>query len=498
MFFGKMIRPFRLSIGTRLTLWGAATTLGVCTVVCVILYFGVSISLRQGIDTFLEGEIHEFMLTVNEYSGDLARAELEIRHELGARTRPDLAFRLFDLDGRLLLSSVSNDPMAKAWKAPADWSNRTSQDFFQTLAIPGVPFPYRTCSLVVPSPDGRGYIAQSSYWLDHVSDALARFKIVCALSLAVAAILSFLVGRFQARRSLQPIRTLTDAANEISTDDLGARVPQSQNDDELDQLAGTINQMLARIDRHVKQLHQFTADTSHELRTPLAAMRGHAELALSSPRSVEELRTVIADNIERYDHLQRIAENLLFLARGDAGQATLRVERLQLDRAIEDVVDLYRPTAEEKGLAISYVQEDAISVFGDGGRLRQLVGNLLDNAIKFTDHPGRISVQLAREDGWATIVIRDTGCGIAPEVLPLVFDRFYRVDRARTTSASKGTGLGLAICRSIVAAHHGNIELQSAPAKGTAATVRLPMADSTAQSDSIKQAIPAVSSLFIA
>lgn len=475
MFSAKTIKPFRPTIGTRLTLWGAATTLGVCTILCVILYFGVSISLRQVIDTFLEGEIQEFMLAVDEHSGDLPSAELEIRRELGARTRPDLAFRVFDLDGRLLLSSVSNDPMAEAWRVPANWSDRISRDFFQTISIPGVPYPYRTCSQKVPSPDGHGYIAQSSYLLDHVSDALARFKIACALSLAVAAILSFLVGRFQARRSLQPIRTLTDAANKISTDDLGARVPQTQNDDELDQLAGTINQMLARIDRHVRQLHQFTADTSHELRTPLAAMRGHAELALSRPRSVEELRTVIADNIERYDRLQRIADNLLFLARGDAGQSTLRVEQLQLDRAVEDAVDLYRPTAEEKGLAINYAHGDAISIYGDGGRLRQLVGNLLDNAIKFTDQPGRISVQLARENGWAKLVVQDTGCGIVPEELPLVFDRFYRVDRARTTSASKGTGLGLAICRSIVIAHHGSIELQSTPAKGTAATIRLPI-----------------------
>jgi heavy metal sensor kinase len=293
--------------------------------------------------------------------------------------------------------------------------------------------------------------------------------------LAAAAAIALFVGRFLAYRSLRPIQALTAAANLIGAANLGERVPLAGTDDELDRLAGTLNEMLTRIDQYVKQLRQFTADASHELRTPLAALRGSAELALSRTRSAEELRLVIEDSLERYDRLQRIAEDLLLLARLDAGENILRFERVQLDKAVEDIVDLYRPVAEDRGLELRQENAEAIWINGDGGRVRQLIGNLIDNAVKYTSSPGRVTVSLSRVNGVARLVVADTGRGIAPEDLPRVFDRFYRVDRSRSTNRADGTGLGLSICRSIAEAHHGSIELQSTPARGTQATVTLPI-----------------------
>jgi heavy metal sensor kinase len=474
MSFAKTASRWK-TIGARLTLWGAAVTLFVCGSLCAVLYAGVFFSLRQGIDAFLEGEVREFMLTVNEHSNDDSTLEQVIRRELGARTRHDLAFRLFDTKGRIFVSSEADDSFAKIWSAPQGWYDQTHRPLFQTINPPGDPYPYRTCSLLVTTPDGRRCTAQASYLLDRMTASLARFRKICVIVLAVAAAIALFVGRFLAYRSLKPIQALTAAANLIGAANLGERVPLAGTDDELDRLAGTLNEMLTRIDQYVEQLRQFTADASHELRTPLAALRGSAELALSRTRSAEELRLVIEDSLERYDRLQRIAEDLLLLARLDAGENILHIERVQLDRAVEDIVDLYRPVAEDRGLELRQENAEAIWINGDGGRVRQLIGNLIDNAVKYTPSPGRVTVSLSRENGVARLVVADTGRGIDPEDLPRVFDRFYRVDRSRSTSRADGTGLGLSICRSIAEAHHGSIELQSTPARGTQATVTLPI-----------------------
>jgi len=463
------------TIGARLTLWGAAVTLFVCGSLCAVLYAGVFFSLRQGIDAFLEGEVREFMLTVNEHSNDDSMLEQVIRREMGVRTRHDLSFRLFDTKGRVFVSSEAGDSLAKIWSAPQGWYDKTHRPLFQTIHPPGEPYPYRTCSLLVTTSDGRRCTAQASYLLDRMTASLARFRKICVIVLAVAAAIALFVGRFLAYRSLKPIQALTAAANLIGAANLSERVPLAGTDDELDRLAGTLNEMLARIDQYVEQLRQFTADASHELRTPLAALRGSAELALSRTRSAEELRLVIEDSLERYDRLQRIAEDLLLLARLDAGENILHIERVQLDRAVEDIVDLYRPVAEDRGLELRQENAEAIWINGDGGRVRQLIGNLIDNAVKYTSSPGRVTVSLSRVNGVARLVVADTGRGIAPEDLPRIFDRFYRVDRSRSTNRADGTGLGLSICRSIAEAHHGSVELESTPARGTQVTVTLPI-----------------------
>jgi len=475
MSFAKTTKRRWNTIGARLTMWGAAVTLFVCSSLCAVLYVGVFYSLRQGIDTFLEGEVREFMLTVNEHPNDDSLLEQVIRRELGARTRHDLAFRLFDSKGSVFVSSDAADSLAQIWSAPQGWYDQAPRPLFQTINPPGEPYPYRTCSLLVTTSDGRRCTAQASYLLDHMTISLARYRSICAGVLAAAAAIALFVGRFLARRSLKPIQALTAAANLIGAANLGERVPLAGSDDELDRLAGTLNEMLTRIDQYVKQLRQYTADASHELRTPLAALCGSAELALSRSRSVDELRLVIEDSLERYDRLQRIADELLLLARLDAGENILRFERVQLDKAVEDIVDLYRPVAEDRGLELRKENAEAIWIHGDGGRVRQLIGNLIDNAVKYTPSPGRVTVSLSRENGVARLVVADTGCGIAPDELLRVFDRFYRVDRSRSTDRADGTGLGLSICRSIAEAHHGSVELHSAPAKGTQATVTLPI-----------------------
>ena len=231
--------------------------------------------------------------------------------------------------------------------------------------------------------------------------------------------------------------------------------------------------MFARLEKQVDQLRHFTADAAHELRTPLAALRGAAEVALSGQRSAEEFRTVLAESIEEYDRLARIADDLLLLARADAGQDFIRQAPFRLDVALHDVVDLFAPAADERGVKLALSECEAAWIDGDDGRLRQMISNLLDNAIKFTPASGSVSVMLVAANGAAELTVRDTGSGVATEHLPRVFDRFYRADRARVRKDG-GAGLGLAICQTIVAAHNGSIDISSEPGDGTTVTVRLP------------------------
>jgi len=464
-----------VGIGARLTLWGAALTTLLVAGVSAALYGGVYFSMRAQIDAFLEGEINEFLLTVAHHGGDDAALEADVRHELGVRTRHDLGFRLIDEQGHIFVSSASEDKLRGLWNPPSDWSSSGSTVRCETLHSAVAPYPYRVCSLPTRTPDGRTCTAQSSYLLDQMSESLARVRRICIAILVVAPIVALGVGGFLSRRSLEPVRQIMRQAREMNARDLHSRLPLSGSGDEMDQLSETLNGLLDRVERRVQELQRFTADASHELRTPLAALRGSAEVMLSRPRSAEELRLLVEESIAQYERLQRIAEDLLLLARLDSGDAVMRRDSFSLENAVADVVDLYSPTAEEKGLVLVLDRGGAFPIVGDDGRIRQIVGNILDNAIKYTPAPGRVRVTIEGTNGEARIQIQDTGVGIPAGHLPRVFDRFYRVDSSRSALNTSGTGLGLAICRSIVEAHGGRIDLESLPGKGTSATIVLPL-----------------------
>lgn len=484
-----MPRRRRSSIGTRLTLWGAGLTTLLITLVSAFLYAAIDISMRAQIDSFLEGEIHEFMLLVQEHPNDDAYLAAYFQEELGVRKRNDLGFRLIDVNGSVFVSSAAHDVLAGHWTAPASWYTEAPHVLCETMQPPAAMYAYRVCSFRTETGDGRACTAQSSYLLDQMTASLARIRRVAAVILFVAPFVAVGLGGFLARRSLRPVREIIRCARGIGVYDLRSRVPLSGSGDEMDQLAETLNGTLDRLEATVREIQRFTADAAHELRTPLTALRGTAELALLRERSPEELRQTIAESIAQYERLQRIADDLLLLARIDAQEAILRNEPISLDTVVEDVRDLYAPIAEDKGLVLEVGNPGGAIVHGDGGRLRQVLGNLLDNAIKYTPAPGRVTVSVTRGRGAATIMVTDTGVGIPAADLPRVFDRFYRADPARSTSSSRGSGLGLSICRSIVEAHGGTIGIDSTPGKGTAVCVTLPCRDGHSDSrDSIRSA----------
>jgi heavy metal sensor kinase len=301
---------------------------------------------------------------------------------------------------------------------------------------------------------------------------LGQLLLVLLTAGPVALALSGGLAYLLARKALAPVEQLHRMTATITADRLDRRLPVA-GEDELGRLARTINAMIARLERSFAEVRRFTADASHELRTPLAAIRAEAELALNRAAPAADPQALLGSILEECERLTRLTDQLLALAREDSNAGPPPRRPVDLARLLDGVVETMRPLAEAKELRLSYQGKEAAWVEGDEARLRQVFYNLLDNAIKYTPEGGTVEVRVEGRDRSAVVAVRDTGIGIPAEHLPHVFERFYRVDKARTR-AEGGTGLGLSIARSIVAAHGGAIELDSAPGRGTVCTVTLP------------------------
>jgi len=318
--------------------------------------------------------------------------------------------------------------------------------------------------------------------LDTVNDQVN--KLLALLLLAAPALLAVATagGVFLAGRALAPIDRITRTARAIEAGNLAGRLGLAPRDDEVGRLAATFDGMLDRLERAfiqqeraAGQQRQFAADASHELRTPLTIIKGDLDVLLRRQRSAEEYEEVVRDVDEEVTRLGGLVEDLLTLARADSGQAELAREFVYLDALVDEAAAGVRRLAEAKGVAVETRLAPDIAVVGDPVRLRQLVVNLLGNAVKYTPAGGRVRVTLGAVAAQARLDVADSGIGIAPEDLPHVFDRFFRADKARAR-AEGGTGLGLAIARWSAETHGGRIDVRSRPGEGSVFTVWLPLA----------------------
>ena len=344
------------------------------------------------------------------------------------------------------------------------------QTEFETVAL-GQAGRWRVVSVNVRGPDGplTVQVARSMAPFEQESQELL-WAFLFAGPLTVVATLAG--GHFLARRTLAPVQRMTDTARQISGEQLDRRVAIANRDDELGQLAATVNDMLDRLERSFSEMRRFTADAAHELRTPLAVIRNEAEVALRSPRSSDEYGRTLESVLEETIRLSRMADELLFLCRQDAGLNPRASEPVALGPLLEEVVGNMRLVAQEKGVTLTLDTEDTATVSGDGRQFRRVFYNLIDNAVKYTPAGGHVTVRCRRDGGEIVVTVEDTGIGIAAEHLPRIFDRFYRADASRADTG--GAGLGLSICQSAVWAAGGTITAASAEGHGSTFTVRLP------------------------
>ena len=349
-------------------------------------------------------------------------------------------------------------------------STQTHSPWYETLPVASQGR-WRTVNVQVEGPGGllTVQVARSLTAFDHeMSELLVTFCLTGPLTLLVA----ISGGYFLARRALRPVQHMTRTANQISADQLHKRIKVDNPGDELGALGQTLNHMIERLERSFTEIRLFTADASHELRTPLTAIRTEAEVALGKLPDKEH-QQILGSILEECDRLAHLTDQLLTLSREDAGVSKQVWEPVDLAALVRGVVETMRLLAETKGLRIGLKEQGPVSIPGDAARLRQVFYNVIDNAIKYTPEGGSIEVRVEPRSQAAYVVVKDTGIGIPPEHLGRVFDRFYRVDKARSRDQG-GTGLGLTIARSIVVAHGGRMELESNPGQGTTCTVILP------------------------
>lgn len=300
------------------------------------------------------------------------------------------------------------------------------------------------------------------------------------LAIAIpAAVLSVAGGWWLMRKSFAPLSELTRAAESITERNLAGKLPRSGNGDELDRLAEVLNRMTARLNDSFQYIRGFTLHASHELKTPLTVMHGELETALRDEDSTltPAQRDRLLSQLDEVQRLSKIVDGLTLLTKADAGEVKLASEPLRLDELVRDAHADTLILGEPRGVKVELAACEELTVLGDRHRLRQLLLNLADNAVKYNESGGSISMSLSRENGSAKFAMANSGPGIRAEDLPRVFDRFFRGDPAHS-NATEGCGLGLSVAQWIASAHHGSIDIKSEPSKQTVVTVRLPLGQS--------------------
>lgn len=457
------------SVRVRLTLWyGGVLALSLIAFALVIYYAAGNI-FHERQDESLRSTAHTVASAYVEELGETQSLSIAGEVVLAEITFPNRYVQLADNTGKPVASSTNLSGAAVTIPSPVLADARARG--FSHATIDGL----RIAVVPLSSDQSLGYAAVAEP-VSVVEDSLSELRRDLFAGVLLVLLLASGGGYFLARKSLAPIASMNSQTQRISAENLSARLDVTNSRDELGRLATTINDLLARLESSFNEQQRFIADASHELRTPLAVLRGETEVALGKTRTIEEYQQslwLIQDEAER---LSRIVEDLFILARQPINtRAAFNKERLSLNDAVKDCARAAQVLAIRKGIRLNLENDfPSIALNGDEELIKRMLLNLLDNAVKYTPEGGEISLALARQNGNAEIVVCDTGMGIPAADQPRVFDRFFRVDKARARALG-GAGLGLSIAQWIVEVHGGEISVASVPGEGSTFTVLLPL-----------------------
>jgi len=466
---------FVKSIRVRLTLW-YMIILG-CTLILfsTLVYYQMSRSLYKSVDRKILtiSEIVASSLAPHSQSV-FSDVEKKLAQEVGRQ--PSAKFiQLLDRSGKIGSKSLNlkNKRLPVSFEALKNAASGIIT--YETKVVFGEPLRIITYPVKRKGTEIRSII-QVATSLAEVRDTLKRLILILASIVPLALIIASIGGIFLANKVLKPVDEINRITKEITSKNLGLRVPQPATRDELAQLVETINGMIERLEKSFKQIQQFTADASHELKTPLTILKGEAELALRKERKPEEYRQYLQSSLEEVNRLTRLVQDLLILSKADMGHLTLQKESLDLVSLTDACCEQCKFLGEEKGIRVvfKHTRGSGIWVLGDPFRLKQMFYNLIENAIKYSNPGGTVEITTGANGRYASVAIRDEGVGISKEDIPFIFDRFYRVDKSRSREAG-GTGLGLSICKWIAEAHQGKITVESTPGSGSCFTVWIPV-----------------------
>lgn len=461
----------RLSIGLRLTLW----YLGIFALAQLIFGVGMWFILRENLhdiaDTALASEVEDVRRFLEGQRSDETLEDLRkaVTDEYSAETGGDY-LQIIDGDGNWVYRSPAL--AERGW--PAVSPSLLHKAVHKDERIGQRPFRFVSQRIGV---HGRVYTVEAGTATHEEVETLERFQAYLLMFAPVLLLAAGVGGYWLSRRALAPVDTLTRTARSITGNTLSSRLEQLHTGDELQRLSDTLNEMLARIEIAFKRVTEFTADASHELRTPISLIRTEAELALRRSRGEEEYREALRHILLEAERTTSLIEELLALARADSGRQALNIQPIDLRGTLQEVASGWRGVANVRGLQFSERLLDVeLRVLGDAAALRRVVDILLDNAFKYTPSPGgTVSLSAEQEDGSAVISVRDNGVGIAEQEQGRIFERFYRIDKARSREMG-GAGLGLSIAQWIVQQHHGKILVESTLGAGSIFRVELPLA----------------------
>jgi heavy metal sensor kinase len=466
------------SIRFRLTAWYTGVLAATLALTGVAAWFGIRAAIHDTVDDDLRaraGEVRERVM--KEVASPAFRGyEAEIEDFLEEAGGAQL--RITGPTGATLCDSTQG----RGWPAPPPDPARLRESGATRTVWLHHHLPLRR--IAAPIRAGGGLLVlELATPIDEYYEMLSAFGLTAWLAAPVLLALASLGGWWMSGRALAPVDRITRTAASIGARNLGERLPLSGSGDELDRLSGTLNAMLARLDCAFRRVTQFTADASHELRTPVSILRTTAELALSKPRANAEYVKALEGVLRESERATGLIEDLMTLARADAGATPLEREPLELSGLLHDLAEESRVLADAARVRLSTHLPPDCPFAGDPQALRRLFLILLDNAVKYTPAGGEVHLTLSRTADAAVVEVRDTGAGIAPEDLPHIFERFYRAakDRSRSTG---GAGLGLSIAQWIAARHNGKIETESELGRGSVFRVTLRNGECTRQAGS--------------
>jgi two-component system OmpR family sensor kinase len=462
-----MIKSFRL----RITVWYTGLFSLLMVLFGIFLYGMLARGLAQRVDETISSEADTAVALLQdemvEENGDVAKAATEAVS--GMRLRGSSVAVL--AGGRLLAASAPAPPGEFEAAAARVGGERAPRLVLVTLHRPGKAGARAAARPIAIA--GTSFIIVAVEPLDPIAADLALVRRVLYIGLPLLLALAALGGYWLTTRSLAPLKWMAEQAREITGSSLHKRLDIGDAAEELAVLSASFNELLARLDQSFESMRRFVADASHELRTPISVIRGEADVALSHERGSAEYREALAIVLDESRRLSRLVDDLLNLARADAGNVRLQVQEFYLNDLLAECCRSVQSLAGGRRIELECRAGEDAPFRGDEELLRRLVLNLLDNAIRYTPPGGKVTASLDAAGPEARLRVSDTGSGIAPEAAPLVFERFFRAEKSRSRQEG-GFGLGLSIVKWIAEAHHGTVELESRPGDGAAFTVRLP------------------------
>jgi two-component system heavy metal sensor histidine kinase CusS len=473
------LHKLRRTLRFRLTLWYTIVFFLALLLVLIVVRIGAKQGFLHETDQRLEEDFQELVKKVTDTYPKTEKILDEFTQITLSHKTHGMFIHLADAQGKIVVANVHAPYQEVPFNTTTDEivMSDYDEDRNNTSDI-------RIIQGAIKLQNDEKFFLRVGTSLNIIQDNLNQItRIVFFIALFVLFI-SPLGGYLLASRATRPIADIIAVARKLQPSRLSDRLPISGANDELDDLSNQINDLLDRLANYVQRHRNFTANAAHELRSPLAALKSTVDVAMNEERSINEYQELLETISSECENLQVLANQLLTLAETDAERPPATLQLVSLHEIVLRSVEMFQAVAEDKRVSLHIRELQPIQLHGDAKPLRQIVNNLIDNALKFNRPNGQVIVSLKFDStkSNALLIVRDTGNGIAPEDLQYLFERFYRGDKAHTRNQVPGNGLGLSICYSIVSAMHGKIDVTSELDKGSTFTVTLPLTPEEVQS----------------